>query len=441
MDEVSPIAIFKEEIARRGWSIQQAADELGVNPPTLYSVTGATPRKISTKLAIQLSAKLGETIEFWLSDKVPADSILELVAKGAGSSSFESTQAGVLNDEMLDYLLGLADGPIRLHPFRPEAVQPASVDYSSGWFITKGFDKLTRSDWIRIGLYKINKDLLTLDEREHVEFLLEEYGIIGSSEDSRDVEIEETFILEPRESVYVIGAEALEIGLNYVARIGQRTQNTLQGIQVLHGFQVDPGYRGPLVAFVANMGPKPVKLNAGDPMLSLEFTRLASPATRPYIAKYEAQLAHVASAYCSAVLAAFTYQRDADGVPVAARLSISGPLLRSEGDSTFDERLLEWFHQGLGDARHANKKLISETATLVMEAVPLSQTDASILAKYLNLSDVFENRLRAQVDAGWDLSLRNVMEQLDPAGEGSTLASTLIMLGSKHNGQTEETES
>jgi deoxycytidine triphosphate deaminase len=52
---------------------------------------------------------------------------------------------------------------------------------------------------------------------------------------------------------------------------------------------VDPGFCGNLTLELVNLGPEPIVLRKGDPIIQLIFTRLDYPTVMPYSGKYQHQ--------------------------------------------------------------------------------------------------------------------------------------------------------
>ncbi len=151
----------------------------------------------------------------------------------------------------------LAAGRIRLDPFVPEMIQPASVD-------------------VRIDRY-----FRLFDNHK--------YPYIDPAEDqpelTRLIEAKpnEPFILHPGE--FVLGSTYEEVtlpddiaarleGKSSLGRLGLLTHSTA-------GF-VDPGFSGHVTLELSNMATLPIKLWPGMKVGQLCFFRLTSPTERPY---------------------------------------------------------------------------------------------------------------------------------------------------------------
>ena len=166
----------------------------------------------------------------------------------------------------------LDDGDLVIEPLDdPELqIQPASVD-------------------LRLG-------------REFLEFQRTNIPCIHpDSEDEVDDYVAETvvpdgdeFILHPRDFVLGTTKERVEIPPDLIAHVEGRSSLGRLAI-VVHATAglADPGYRGQITLELSNLGAAPVALAPDMRISQLTFTRLTSPAERPYGAergsKYQEQ--------------------------------------------------------------------------------------------------------------------------------------------------------
>jgi deoxycytidine triphosphate deaminase len=439
--QVPPVEILKREMELRGWQVARMAQELDVKPQTLYNLTGQYSRKISSRLASRLSTVLGETMEFWLSDFVPEDAPLTKYAAGPARARFvdepevalalASRQTGVLNDEALEFLLGRADGPIEVVPFDPAMIRSASIDLKIGFFIKKGFTKLTREDWLNIGTYWIEPDRLESDEQDNVRDLLAEY--------KDDIEYSDLCELEPGKSVLAIGAEFIRLNADYLARIGHKTQNALEGIHVLHGFQIDPGYEGPLIVRIINLLDDSITLSAGRPMLSLEIARLPQRATKPYSANVPDALKGLSKAFLGAVTDGFTYKRGADGKRTGGRLRATEEYQAAKNGRTIEDTLVELFLSELRDRSDSAHGMALKEAKDAMGCIEMEMDAALALAERFNSFRRSSFAINKLFSEGKAVTLKQVVDliELKPREVGVTLILDYL----NDLGQTKEAES
>ena len=168
----------------------------------------------------------------------------------------ERINAGaVLSDGSILDLVGA--GRIKIEPWDPELVQPASVDLRLG-------------DSFRVFH---NHRASAIDLRERPSGLTEEVTI-GP---------DEPFVIHPGEFCLGRTLEWVELPDDIVARIEGKSSIGRLGL-IVHataGF-CDPGWKGTLTLELNNLTRIPIKLWAGLPIAQLSFMRLDRPAQRPY---------------------------------------------------------------------------------------------------------------------------------------------------------------
>jgi dCTP deaminase len=166
-----------------------------------------------------------------------------------------SFAAAVLSDGTIQRLVG--EGRIRIDPWDPELVQPASVDLRLG-------------DSFRVFH---NHRTSAIDLRRPPENLTEE--VIVPPEDS--------FVIHPGEFCLGRTLEWVELPDDIVARIEGKSSLGRLGL-IVHataGF-CDPGWKGTLTLELNNLTRIPIKLYPGLPIAQLSFMALDRPALRPY---------------------------------------------------------------------------------------------------------------------------------------------------------------
>jgi len=186
----------------------------------------------------------------------------------------EST-ASVLSDGTILQLV--EDGRIRIDPWDPELVQPASVDLRLG-------------DSFRVFH---NYRASFIDLRKPPENLTEEV-VVGA---------EESFVIHPGEFCLGRTLEWVELPDDIVARIEGKSSLGRLGL-IVHataGF-CDPGWKGTLTLELNNLTRVPIKLYPGGLIAQLSFMTLDRPALRPYGSPelgshYQGQRAATASRY------------------------------------------------------------------------------------------------------------------------------------------------
>jgi dCTP deaminase len=166
-----------------------------------------------------------------------------------------SDPAGVLSDgTILELVEG---GRIRIDPWDPELVQPASIDLRLG-------------DSFRVFH---NHRASAIDLRRPPENLTEEVIVPA----------EESFVIHPGEFCLGRTLEWVELPDDIVARIEGKSSLGRLGL-IVHataGF-CDPGWKGTLTLELNNLTRVPIKLYPGLPIAQLSFLSLDRPALRPY---------------------------------------------------------------------------------------------------------------------------------------------------------------
>ncbi len=169
--------------------------------------------------------------------------------------SAEPPPSSVLSDGTILRLVG--EGRIRIDPWDPDLVQPASVDLRLG-------------DSFRVFH---NHRASAIDLRNPPENLTEEVVVPA----------DESFVIHPGEFCLGRTLEWVELPDDIVARIEGKSSLGRLGL-IVHataGF-CDPGWRGTLTLELNNLTRVPIKLYPGLLIAQLSFMSLDRPAVRPY---------------------------------------------------------------------------------------------------------------------------------------------------------------
>ncbi len=164
-------------------------------------------------------------------------------------------RAAVLSDASI--VQAVAEGRIRIDPWDPELVQPASVDLRLG-------------DSFRVFH---NHRIAAIDLRHPPDNLTEEVVV------ARD----DAFVIHPGEFCLGRTLEWVELPDDIVARIEGKSSLGRLGL-IVHataGF-CDPGWKGTLTLELNNLTRVPIKLYPGLAIAQLSFMALDRPALRPY---------------------------------------------------------------------------------------------------------------------------------------------------------------
>ncbi|HST54749.1 MAG TPA: dCTP deaminase [Solirubrobacteraceae bacterium] len=163
--------------------------------------------------------------------------------------------SSVLSDGTITRLV--EEGRIRIDPWDPQLVQPASVD-------------------LRLGSsFRVfhNHKIAAIDLREPPRELTEHVSPADG----------EPFVIHPGEFCLGRTLEYVELPNDIVARIEGKSSLGRLGL-IVHataGF-CDPGWKGTLTLELNNLTRVPIKLYPGLPIAQLSFMTLDAPALRPY---------------------------------------------------------------------------------------------------------------------------------------------------------------
>lgn len=156
-----------------------------------------------------------------------------------------------------EILARIDDGEIKLSPFDPQLIQPASIDV------------------------RIDRFFRVFDNHK--------YALIDPAEEQPEltrlieVDADQPFILHPGEFVLASTFETVELGEQIAARLEGKSSLGRLGL-LTHstaGF-IDPGFEGHITLELSNMATLPVALWPGMKIGQLCFFSLSSPALKPY---------------------------------------------------------------------------------------------------------------------------------------------------------------
>ena len=167
----------------------------------------------------------------------------------------ELARGAVLSDGTIRRLID--EGRIRIDPWDPSLVQPASVDVKLG------------------GSFRVfhNHRASAIDLREPPRNLTE----------AIEVTDDEPFVIHPGEFCLATTLEWVELPDDIVSRVEGKSSLGRLGL-IVHataGF-VDPGWKGALTLELNNLTRIPIKLWPGMLIAQLSFMALDAPAQRPY---------------------------------------------------------------------------------------------------------------------------------------------------------------
>lgn len=156
-------------------------------------------------------------------------------------------------------------GEISIDPFDENiSLQPASYD-------------------LRVGETAIVAKSVTLEELEKT----------VRDEVAPEVNVEERRTLNVPAGGFALITSLEKVGLStsFAAHIGIRSYYTRKGLALLSGLQIDPGFQGYLVLGLANLSPRSIGIDYGDPLCTIEIHRLSRPSEKAYEGRYASEQA------------------------------------------------------------------------------------------------------------------------------------------------------
>lgn len=96
-------------------------------------------------------------------------------------------------------------------------------------------------------------------------------------------------IIEPGEFAVLTTLERVRCGPQVAGQLGLTSTYARQGLVLLSGPQIDPGFDGILVVRVTNLAPQRVTLPYEDSFLTAQFFWLSSPVEKPYSGSRQGQ--------------------------------------------------------------------------------------------------------------------------------------------------------
>jgi dCTP deaminase len=88
-------------------------------------------------------------------------------------------------------------------------------------------------------------------------------------------------LIKPKQLIVIIAMETLEIPANILGRVLSKGRLFSLGLLPVNTY-ADPGFSGHLGIVLFNAANNYIKIEPGDPIAKIEFTRLAVPVSRPY---------------------------------------------------------------------------------------------------------------------------------------------------------------
>lgn len=121
------------------------------------------------------------------------------------------------------------------------------------------------------------------------DFRVGNQAFLSGTDEIADVANKGLVIIEPGEFAVLTTQERVSCGPQVAAQLGLDSKYARQGLVLLSGPQIDPGFRGVLIVRVTNLAPRRITLAHEAPFLTVQFFRLSRPVAKPYAGTRQGQ--------------------------------------------------------------------------------------------------------------------------------------------------------
>ena len=242
---------LKRVIEKRNIKLKVLAEELGVSRQTMSGlVNGKIP--LSNVMALRLSAFFGNTPESWLKFQ---DQQLQEIAPMQASERLDDFKDPFLRELQ----------KIGYHPLVDHEILKA---HQSGILGIENFSK----DSVQSASYdlRIRKVIVSHSNKK------EEGGNNGELNSQLPAS------MPPGATAVVQSYEKFLFPIFFLGHLGGMSELASQGIKVIYGLQIDPGFRGFIYATLKNVGNSDYELRYKDRFMTLEILFLPVVPNRPY---------------------------------------------------------------------------------------------------------------------------------------------------------------
>lgn len=115
-------------------------------------------------------------------------------------------------------------------------------------------------------------------------------AFLSGTDEMLDVANKGLVIVEPGEYAVLATRETVTCSPRYAAQLGLDSRYARQGLMLLSGPQIDPGFTGVLIVRVTNLSPRRVTLSYEAPLLTVQFFRLGREVEKPYAGSRQGQM-------------------------------------------------------------------------------------------------------------------------------------------------------
>jgi dCTP deaminase len=112
---------------------------------------------------------------------------------------------------------------------------------------------------------------------------------VSSSDGKIDVKNKGLVIIDPGEFAVVITRERVRCGPQIAGQLGLSSTYARQGLTLLSGPQIDPGFDGHLIVRVINLAPRRITLGYEGGFLTTQYFKLDNPVEHPYSGSRQGQ--------------------------------------------------------------------------------------------------------------------------------------------------------
>jgi len=121
------------------------------------------------------------------------------------------------------------------------------------------------------------------------DFRVGDQAFLSGTDAIADVANKGLIIMEPGEFAVIATRETVRCGPQFAAQLGLDSKYARQGLVLLSGPQIDPGFHGVLIVRVTNLAPRRITLTHEARFLTVQFFRLSRPVAKPYAGSRQGQ--------------------------------------------------------------------------------------------------------------------------------------------------------
>lgn len=114
-------------------------------------------------------------------------------------------------------------------------------------------------------------------------------AFVSGTDEITDVANKGLVIIEPGEFAMLVTRETVSCGPRIAAQLGLESKYARQGLVLLSGPQIDPGFTGVLIVRVTNLAPRRITLPYEAAFLTVQFFKLGRPVDKPYAGSRQGQ--------------------------------------------------------------------------------------------------------------------------------------------------------